>query len=77
MLLLMLLLVVVVVLVLVLVLLMLLLLLLFCFVGCDFTGSDPAERLKLVMAFAVGGMRQQCSCDKPFNPILVRHLSET
>eukprot|EP00775_Hariotina_reticulata_P001175 gene1175-1512_t len=32
--------------------------------------ADPAERLKLVMAFAVGGMRQQCSCDKPFNPIL-------
>jgi hypothetical protein len=34
--------------------------------------SDPVERLKLVVAFAVGGMRQQVSCDKPFNPILVR-----
>jgi hypothetical protein len=33
--------------------------------------SDPVERLKLVVAFAVGGMRQQVSCDKPFNPILV------
>ncbi|KAF6251857.1 hypothetical protein COO60DRAFT_1704577 [Scenedesmus sp. NREL 46B-D3] len=32
--------------------------------------SDPVERLKLVVAFAVGGMRQQVSCDKPFNPIL-------
>jgi hypothetical protein len=34
--------------------------------------SDPVERLKLVVAFAAGGMRRQVSCDKPFNPILVR-----
>jgi hypothetical protein len=30
--------------------------------------------LKLVVAFAVGGMRQQVSCDKPFNPILVSRV---
>lgn len=35
------------------------------------TCSEPVERLKLVVAFVVGGMRQQVSCDKPFNPILV------
>lgn len=44
-----------------------------CGVGC----SDPVERLKLVVAFAVGGFRQQVSCDKPFNPILVSQDCKT
>eukprot|EP00878_Enallax_costatus_P030041 GHUV01032648.1.p2 GENE.GHUV01032648.1~~GHUV01032648.1.p2 ORF type:complete len:139 (-),score=29.52 GHUV01032648.1:73-489(-) len=38
---------------------------------CNVVCSDPVERLKLVVAFAVGGFRHQVSCDKPFNPILV------
>ncbi|KFM24462.1 Oxysterol-binding protein 9 [Auxenochlorella protothecoides] len=32
--------------------------------------KDPVDRLKLVVAFAISGLRQQISFGKPFNPIL-------
>jgi hypothetical protein len=32
--------------------------------------SDPEERMKLVVAFALSGLCRQVSFHKPFNPIL-------
>ena len=32
--------------------------------------ADPADRMKLVVAFAVGGLSRQVSFHKPFNPII-------
>ena len=31
--------------------------------------SSPADRLKLIVGFVVGGLRQQASTLKPFNPV--------
>ena len=32
--------------------------------------ADPADRMKHVVAFAIGGLCRQVSFHKPFNPIL-------
>ncbi|GAB4824194.1 hypothetical protein N2152v2_011240 [Parachlorella kessleri] len=37
---------------------------------CAADQTDPVERLKYLVAFVVGGLRQQVSFGKPFNPIL-------
>lgn len=37
---------------------------------CAADATDPVERLKYMAAFVIGGLRQQVSFWKPFNPIL-------
>ena len=32
--------------------------------------EDPADRLRLIVGFVIGGLRRQTSTLKPFNPIL-------
>ena len=31
--------------------------------------KDPADRLRLIVGFVIGGLRQQASTLKPFNPV--------